>query len=116
VSSVRRRGRAAEDDEGATANNRFMVECWALISTEKPATTAGGGGGCGASEDAEERRLCSHARCGRPETRQHEFQRCSVCGSTNYCLRACQALDWKGAHRGQCGAAAATAARWLAHD
>ena len=58
-------------------------------------------------------RLCSHARCGRPETRQHEFQRCSVCGSANYCSRACQALDWKRAHRGQCGAAAA-AARWLA--
>ena len=66
-----------------------------------------------AGDDAEELRLCSHARCGRRETRRHEFRRCSVCGSANYCSRACQALDWKRAHRGRCGAAAA-AARWLA--
>ena len=115
VSSARRRGRAAEDDGGAAAAaSRFMVEWWALMSAEKPAAAAGGGGGgCGAGDDAEELRLCSHARCGRRETRRHEFRRCSVCGSANYCSRACQALDWKRAHRGQCGAAAA-AARWLA--
>ena len=115
VSSARRRGRAAEDDGGAAAAaSRFMVEWWALMSAEKPAAAAGGGGGgCGAGDDAEELRLCSHARCGRRETRRHEFRRCSVCGSANYCSRACQALDWKRAHRGRCGAAAA-AARWLA--
>ncbi|KAL8224525.1 hypothetical protein R6Q57_020000 [Mikania cordata] len=47
-------------------------------------------------------RLCSHARCGRPETRQHEFRRCSVCGAVNYCSRACQALDWKIRHKMEC--------------
>ncbi|PVH34212.1 hypothetical protein PAHAL_8G173000 [Panicum hallii] len=109
VSSARRRGRAGEDDDGAAAS-RFMVEWWVLTSAEKPATAAGEEGSCGAGEeDAEELRLCSHARCGRRETRRHEFRRCSVCGSANYCSRACQALDWKRAHRGQCGAA-----RWLA--
>ena len=47
-------------------------------------------------------RLCSHMRCGRKETRRHEFRRCSVCGAANYCSRACQALDWKRAHKAQC--------------
>ncbi|XP_068666156.1 F-box protein At1g67340-like [Aristolochia californica] len=47
-------------------------------------------------------RLCSHAGCGRPETRRHEFRRCSVCGSVNYCSRACQALDWKVKHKMEC--------------
>ncbi|XP_071716116.1 F-box protein At1g67340-like [Rutidosis leptorrhynchoides] len=49
-------------------------------------------------------RLCSHAGCGRPETRQHEFRRCSVCGGVNYCSRACQALDWKIRHKMECTA------------
>ncbi|KAG8365884.1 hypothetical protein BUALT_Bualt17G0018400 [Buddleja alternifolia] len=53
-------------------------------------------------------RLCSHSRCGRPETRMHEFRRCSVCGAVNYCSRACQALDWKLRHKMQC----APAERW----
>lgn len=47
-------------------------------------------------------RLCSHANCGRPETRKHEFRRCSACGSVNYCSRACQALDWKLQHKFDC--------------
>ncbi|XP_078434556.1 F-box protein At1g67340-like [Wolffia australiana] len=47
-------------------------------------------------------RLCAHAGCGRPETRQHEFRRCSVCGAAVYCSRACQALDWKLRHRRHC--------------
>ncbi|CAI9093200.1 OLC1v1028640C1 [Oldenlandia corymbosa var. corymbosa] len=47
-------------------------------------------------------RLCSHSGCGRPETRKHEFRRCSVCGSVNYCSRACQALDWKMRHKAEC--------------
>ncbi|KAL2652953.1 hypothetical protein R1flu_021081 [Riccia fluitans] len=47
-------------------------------------------------------RLCSHANCGRPETRRHEFRRCSACGSVNYCSRACQALDWKIRHKYDC--------------
>ncbi|RRT47673.1 hypothetical protein B296_00047652 [Ensete ventricosum] len=47
-------------------------------------------------------RLCSHSGCGRPETRRHEFRRCSVCGVVNYCSRACQALHWKLAHKAEC--------------
>ncbi|GKV14754.1 hypothetical protein SLEP1_g25577 [Rubroshorea leprosula] len=47
-------------------------------------------------------RLCSHLGCGRPETRKHEFRRCSVCGAVNYCSRACQALDWKLRHKAEC--------------
>ncbi|XP_042053383.1 F-box protein At1g67340-like [Salvia splendens] len=47
-------------------------------------------------------RLCSHSICGKPETRRHEFRRCSVCGAVNYCSRACQALDWKLRHRVDC--------------
>ncbi|BFI25120.1 hypothetical protein MPTK2_1g18040 [Marchantia polymorpha subsp. ruderalis] len=47
-------------------------------------------------------RLCSHSNCGRPETRRHEFRRCSACGSVNYCSRACQALDWKIRHKYDC--------------
>ncbi|CDY12640.1 BnaA02g13080D [Brassica napus] len=47
-------------------------------------------------------RLCSHGGCGRPETRKHEFRRCSVCGVVNYCSRACQALDWKLRHKVNC--------------
>ncbi|KAK8960157.1 F-box protein [Platanthera guangdongensis] len=47
-------------------------------------------------------RMCSHFGCGRPETRRHEFRRCSVCGVVNYCSRACQALHWKLAHKEEC--------------
>ena len=54
-------------------------------------------------------RLCSHNGCGRPETRKHEFRRCSVCGTVNYCSRACQALDWKFRHKAKC----APVERWL---
>ncbi|KAE9454845.1 hypothetical protein C3L33_13353, partial [Rhododendron williamsianum] len=54
-------------------------------------------------------RLCSHVGCGRPETRRHEFRRCSVCGVVNYCSRACQALDWKMRHKAEC----APLERWL---
>lgn len=47
-------------------------------------------------------RLCAHSGCGRPETRPHEFRRCSVCGRVNYCSRGCQALDWKLRHKADC--------------
>lgn len=57
-------------------------------------------------------RLCSHVGCGRPETRRHEFRRCSVCGAVNYCSRACQALDWKLRHKAEC----APVERWLDED
>ncbi|XP_044492899.1 F-box protein At1g67340-like [Mangifera indica] len=57
-------------------------------------------------------RLCSHVGCGRPETRRHEFRRCSVCGAVNYCSRACQALDWKLRHKAEC----TPVDRWLDED
>ncbi|GAV80777.1 zf-MYND domain-containing protein/Sel1 domain-containing protein [Cephalotus follicularis] len=47
-------------------------------------------------------RVCSNDGCGRPETRAHEFRRCSVCGTVIYCSRGCQALDWKLRHKGEC--------------
>jgi TPR repeat protein len=58
--------------------------------------------GSAAEDEAAGLRLCSHALCGRPETRRHEFRRCSVCGVVNYCSRACQALHWKTAHKAEC--------------
>ncbi|CAO2141678.1 unnamed protein product [Urochloa humidicola] len=94
-------GRGVED--GGDAASRFLVEWWTLRGA---AAKTGGDGG----EDAE-LRLCAQARCGRRETRRHEFRRCAACGCASYCSRACQALDWKRAHRGQCGGGAA---RWLA--
>ncbi|KAF7813602.1 F-box protein [Senna tora] len=66
--------------------NRFMTEWFG---------SNGGSTGSGL-------RLCSHVGCGRPETRKHEFRRCSVCGTVNYCSRACQALDWKFRHKAEC--------------
>ncbi|XP_062181816.1 F-box protein At1g67340-like [Phragmites australis] len=87
------------------AASRFMVEWWAL--TRKCSVAAV----MAQEDDDADLRLCSHVRCGRRETRRHEFRRCSVCGSATYCSRACQALDWRHAHRGQC---AAVAVRWLA--
>ncbi|KAF5449333.1 hypothetical protein F2P56_029793 [Juglans regia] len=57
-------------------------------------------------------RLCSHVSCGRPETRRHEFRRCSVCGTVNYCSRACQALDWKMRHKADC----TPTERWVDDD
>lgn len=47
-------------------------------------------------------RVCSYSGCGRPETRPHEFRRCSVCGDANYCSRGCQASDWKVRHKVRC--------------
>ncbi|KAG1331463.1 F-box protein [Cocos nucifera] len=73
--------------------NRFMADWFAM---------RGGAGGDGL-------RMCSHVGCGRPETRRHEFRRCSVCGAVNYCSRACQALHWKLAHKVEC----APMDRWL---
>ncbi|KAE8812284.1 F-box protein [Hordeum vulgare] len=84
----------------AHAANRFLVEWFASRplggESSSPAAApapADDGGGL---------RLCSHALCGRPETRRHEFRRCSVCGVVNYCSRACQALHWKMAHKAEC--------------
>jgi hypothetical protein len=76
--------------------SRFMTE-WFLVR--------GGSPGQGL-------RLCSHVGCGRPETRRHEFRRCSVCGTVNYCSRACQALDWKMRHKAEC----TPTERWVDED
>ncbi|KAG8081700.1 hypothetical protein GUJ93_ZPchr0019g2678 [Zizania palustris] len=83
--------------------NQFMVDWWASrgvqpSSSKKPVVEALATG----DSDGGELRLCSHGRCGRRETRRHEFRRCSVCSAANYCSRACQALDWKRAHKSQC--------------
>ncbi|KAJ6846122.1 putative F-box protein [Iris pallida] len=58
-----------------------------------PVSAGGGGDGL---------RGCSYGGCGRPETRRHEFRRCSVCGKVSYCSRACQALHWKLQHKEEC--------------
>ncbi|KAI6686693.1 hypothetical protein NL676_032606 [Syzygium grande] len=79
--------------------NRFLSEWFA----------ARGGAGSGSAGDDGGLRLCSHAGCGRAETRRHEFRRCSVCGVVNYCSRACQALDWKLRHKSEC----APQERWI---
>uniref|UniRef100_A0A0D9V9M9 MYND-type domain-containing protein n=1 Tax=Leersia perrieri TaxID=77586 RepID=A0A0D9V9M9_9ORYZ len=89
--------------------NQFMADWWAsrgVQATAKKSATAAdaptGDDSDGAGGSERELRLCSHVRCGRRETRRHEFRRCSVCGAANYCSRACQALDWKRAHKAQC--------------
>ncbi|RAL55000.1 hypothetical protein DM860_013696 [Cuscuta australis] len=51
-------------------------------------------------------RVCCNPGCGRPELRRHEFRRCSVCGSVNYCSRACQAVHWRSRHKSECVPAA----------
>jgi hypothetical protein len=82
------------------AASRFMVEWWAQPAGKEDAPAARGHDG---GQDAD-LRLCSQVRCGRRETRRHEFRRCAVCGAAIYCSRACQALDWKRTHRGRCAA------------
>ena len=83
----------------AHAANRFLAEWFASRPLPLGALDSGP---APADEDGGGLRLCSHALCGRPETRRHEFRRCSVCGVVNYCSRACQALHWKMAHKAEC--------------
>ncbi|KAI3929591.1 hypothetical protein MKX01_025759 [Papaver californicum] len=78
--------------------NRFLTEWFEIRGTNSVDDV----GEVGPDGDGLGLRLCSHAGCGRPETRKHEFRRCSVCGSVNYCSRACQALDWKLRHKANC--------------
>lgn len=85
--------------------NLFMADWWASRGVQATAKKPGLEAPAAATGDSDgggELRLCSHVRCGRRETRRHEFRRCSVCGAANYCSRACQALDWKRAHKAQC--------------
>ncbi|KAL6650722.1 hypothetical protein ACP70R_009647 [Stipagrostis hirtigluma subsp. patula] len=95
--------RAAAAAAGEThAANRFLVD-WFASRPLAPAAPAAAAGTASADEEAGGGlRLCSQALCGRPETRRHEFRRCSVCGVVNYCSRACQALHWKMAHKAEC--------------
>lgn len=79
--------------------NRFLKEWFGL-----------GRGGCLGQKKL---RVCAHGGCGRPETRLHEFRRCSVCGRVNYCSRGCQALDWKVRHKAECSPGQH---RWLEED
>jgi hypothetical protein len=83
---------------GAGEANRFLVDWFA----SRPLAAAGTETTTAAAEDDGGLRMCSQALCGRPETRRHEFRRCSVCGVVNYCSRACQALHWKMAHKAEC--------------
>ncbi|KAK9052695.1 hypothetical protein SSX86_029325 [Deinandra increscens subsp. villosa] len=64
--------------------NRFLVDWYANQAPVEPY------------------RICSYGGCGRPETRMHEFRRCSVCGVMNYCSRGCQARDWSKGHNQNC--------------
>ncbi|KAG6532330.1 F-box protein At1g67340-like [Zingiber officinale] len=50
----------------------------------------------------EELSLCFNSRCGRPETRRHEFWLCSACSLVKYCSRACQATHWRSSHKAEC--------------
>ncbi|KAJ4752148.1 HCP-like superfamily protein with MYND-type zinc finger [Rhynchospora pubera] len=68
--------------------NRFMVEWWGLAGKK--------------AENEDGLNMCSHALCGRRETRRHEFRRCAVCAVVAYCSRACQAMHWKMEHRTRC--------------
>ncbi|CAL5017382.1 unnamed protein product [Urochloa decumbens] len=91
----------------AHAANRFLVDWFAsrpLVQASAAAAAAANSAGtaAGSAEEDGALRLCSQALCGRPETRRHEFRRCSVCGVVNYCSRACQALHWKMSHKAEC--------------
>ncbi|XP_062186176.1 F-box protein At1g67340-like [Phragmites australis] len=97
------------------AANRFLVDWFASRPLVASSVAVAGSGAGTASADEETGgglRLCSQALCGRPETRRHEFRRCSVCGVVNYCSRACQALHWKMAHKAEC----TPMDRWLDAD
>lgn len=94
----------------AHAANRFLVDWFASRPLGSASGGGNGNGSAGTAGSPEEEdggvggglRLCSQALCGRPETRRHEFRRCSVCGVVNYCSRACQALHWRMAHKAEC--------------
>jgi TPR repeat protein len=102
------RAAAAAAAGEAHAANRFLVDWFAsrpLAQAAGAAVTAAAVAAGSAEDDGAAGgalRLCSQALCGRPETRRHEFRRCSVCGVVNYCSRACQALHWKMAHKAEC--------------
>ncbi|XP_076895160.1 F-box protein At1g67340-like [Bidens hawaiensis] len=73
--------------------NRFMVEWFGLKGV------------------GEGLRMCSYEKCGRPETRNNEFRKCSGCGKVNYCSRGCQSHDWRVRHKTEC----APIEEWMGH-
>lgn len=78
--------RGAKAGAEAHAANRFLVDWFASRrSPAPPPPPPRATPGSAAEDEAGGLRLCSHALCGRPETRRHEFRRCSVCGVVNYC-------------------------------
>ncbi|KAI3703206.1 hypothetical protein L1987_73115 [Smallanthus sonchifolius] len=77
--------RSNEADPKPHPANRFLVEWLGLRGGMDPGL-----------------RMCSADGCGRPETRNNEFRRCSGCGKVNYCSRGCQARDWRVHHKGKC--------------
>uniref|UniRef100_A0A0D9XS49 MYND-type domain-containing protein n=1 Tax=Leersia perrieri TaxID=77586 RepID=A0A0D9XS49_9ORYZ len=103
----RKYGRHGDGEDEAS---RFMVDWWETRRRGKKAAKGGCVPGDGGEDDGEVR-MCSQERCGRRERRRHEFRRCAACGAASYCSRACQAIDWKRAHRAACAPA-----RWLAGD
>ncbi|KAJ3671879.1 hypothetical protein LUZ60_007958 [Juncus effusus] len=71
--------------------NRFLLEWWWLMDKDQ-----------NNREEDHGLKLCGHMFCGRRETRNCEFRRCSICGKTAYCSYACQEIDWKMEHRNMC--------------
>ena len=47
---------------------------------------------------------CDGPGCGKEETKQNKFKRCSRCWSTKYCSAECQKKDWKDGHAMKCEA------------
>ena len=47
---------------------------------------------------------CDGPGCGKEETKQNKFKRCSRCWSTKYCSTECQKKDWKDGHNMECEA------------
>ncbi|WOG99399.1 hypothetical protein DCAR_0518747 [Daucus carota subsp. sativus] len=71
--------------------NRFLLE-WFAIQADSGSDPGRVGGV----------KLCSDLNCGRSETRENEFRRCSGCANVRYCSRGCQAHDWKVRHKFEC--------------
>jgi hypothetical protein len=67
--------------------NRFLLGWFAAGSSGVTAQAQG-------DVAAEELRACSNELCGRRETRQHEFRRCTVCTAVNYARE--HARPWTG--------------------
>lgn len=72
--------------------NKFLLDWFKLKGSDLDTSTG----------RVEELQLCSDENCGRPETRENEFRRCSGCGNVKYCSRGCQAHDWKVRHKMDC--------------